>query len=123
MIDGGLRPTFHKNLPDAQWTSIENSISSGMPDSEYCFPGGASGWIEFKRAYGAKIKFRPLQPGWIYRRARLGGRVFVAVLAGEELVIYRGLYVRELARGGLRCGVAPALASWDWGLVRALLTA
>lgn len=80
MMDGGLRQLFRSHLKEAMWQSIETGgTGRGIPDTEYCFAGGRSGWIEFKQTEGWTIGLRPEQIGWIERRARYGGRVFIAV--------------------------------------------
>ncbi len=80
MTDGGLRRIFRDKFPEWQWTSIETgAVSPGTPDAEYCAPNGVSGWIEYKKADHWKVTFQPLQIPWIHKRARLGGKVFIAV--------------------------------------------
>lgn len=119
--DGGLRATFHQNIKDAQWTAIETGVVSlGVPDSEYCFAGGIQGWIEFKRCKGNVVTIRPQQVSWIERRARLGGRVFVIVMRGEELFVYQGRDVRLLKTDGLK-GATPLMTGWDWDQIRQIL--
>jgi hypothetical protein len=129
--DGGLRPLFRAHLPGWQLTAVETGATSpGTPDMEYCAPGGAQGWIENKMTRGWTVSFRPLQPGWISRRARLGGRVLVAVrrLSGpaDELWLVDGGHVLTLQERGLRG--TPVLGrwaggpvGWDWGEVGRML--
>jgi len=105
--DGGLRVEFRHRMPTWQWTSIESPLTApGAPDSEYCAPGGGQGWIEFKATHAWAVKFRPLQPGWISRRARLGGSVFVAVRRVREAL---GVGVRGEGRLGPGEGAKAAL--------------
>ncbi len=119
--DGGLRAIFHQHIKDAQWTAIETGVVSlGVPDSEYCFPGGVQGWIEFKRCAGNVVTIRPQQVAWIDRRSRLGGRVFVGVMNKKDLLIYSGRDVRALKTSGLK-GATPLLTGWDWDKIRQLL--
>jgi hypothetical protein len=137
-IDGGLRPEFRDRLQPAQWTSIETSTQPGVPDSEYCFANGQSGWVEFKFTTGWKIKFQPFQPSWIDRRARLGGRVWIAVRrrpsskreAGrDELWLFPGSMALELDREGMKVVACPDIhlmgsegpGSWNWRRVKFLL--
>ena len=135
--DDGLRAIFHKALPDFQWSAVESpDTSPGIPDSEYCAPGGASGWVEFKATRAFKVRFQPLQPGWISRRGRLGGRAFVAVRRRreaerggvDELWVYAAEGVLALQAAGLRSGVglltrqSGGPRAWDWGVVRGVLT-
>jgi hypothetical protein len=102
--DGDLRHTFRVHLPQAQWSSIETGATEGgVPDSEYCFPDGTQGWIEFKcvrRGWGVVI--RPAQVAWISRRVRHGGRVHIAVLRDDVLHLFDGSQVRVLQQHGLR---------------------
>jgi hypothetical protein len=130
--DGGLRRELRTHLPLWQWTHIESPTTApGCPDTEFCAPGGAQGWIECKRTAAWALSFQPLQPGWIDRRARVGGRVYVATRRlrpdCDELWLHAGADVLLLVRGGLRA--APALgvwgggpAGWAWGEVAAALT-
>src|SRR5512139_2630800 len=103
--DGGLRRLFHQRLKaGCQWTAIETgAVAGGVPDSEFCFEGGAQGWLEFKVTKHWAVTFRPGQVPWISRRARLGGNVFVAVQrAGGELWLTHGSHIVDLAEGGLK---------------------
>lgn len=138
MIDGGLRPLFRKNLPEFQWTTVETgAVQLGVPDSEYCGTGGRSGWVEFKRSTAWAVRVRPEQIGWIGRRVRLGGRVWIAVrrvadagprrAAVDELHMVPGSCVEDLAlRGGLQNAVVRENSfvlpdPWDWAFVERLL--
>lgn len=125
-IDGGLRPLFRKYIPQAQWTTIESGMTSrGIPDSEYCFPNGISGWIEFKKTMAWSVNMRPEQCAWLTRRARLGGRALIAVRrlslggprrdAADELWIVSGAYAVELKRGGLKALPSGAVLGCWWG--------
>lgn len=124
--DGGLRRIFRERFPLWHWTAIETGcVSPGAPDVEFCAPGGVSGWVEFKRVNGFKITFEPLQPGWIFKRARLGGRVFVAVRRKvDELHIIPGTEIVALTETGLKGRqplTAGGLRSWDWKKVEQTL--
>jgi hypothetical protein len=107
MSDGGLRALVRKRMPTAHWQSVETSVTGGgTPDSNYCFPGGVEGWVEFKATKAWKVSFRPAQVGWIDRRTRLGGRVHVMVsqlrVDGEVLWVVAGRHVIGLAENGLK---------------------
>ena len=131
--DAGLRRELRKHLSTFQWSHIESPTTApGAPDTEFAAPGGCTGWVEAKRATAYALRFRPLQVGWISRRARLGGRVFVAVRRltpkdDDELWLYPGARIMELVDVGLR---APhplgqwtgGPTRWDWGAVAAQLT-
>jgi hypothetical protein len=124
--DGGLRGLFRQKMPEAQWTPVESPVSLGIPDAEYCFPNGAQGWVEFKAAAANAVKVRPGQVGWHLRRHRMGGRSFIAVRRGSELLIFRGGGARDLVDGGIQ-GAQAWLAyhgtgrGWDWDAVRRVL--
>lgn len=138
MRDGGLLKLFSKNLSEAHWQSVETGgTGAGVPDAEYCFPGGLQGWIEFKQAKANVVGVRPEQVAWIERRIRYGGQAFLAVRrkhdasarrdARDELFLYRGSEVRALYLGGINKASPIAYGSggptkWPWFEVRDLLT-
>lgn len=128
--DGGLRALFRRKMPEAHWQSIEvGGVGIGVPDAEFCFPGGAQGWIEFKTTRANAVGLMPHQVAWIDRRHRVGGRALVAVRkrrpaskrleACDELHIFSGGDVKRLHELGL-IGVEPMAhelggpAAWDW---------
>ena len=143
-IDDGLRKIFHDHLVDAHWQSVETGgTGKGIPDSNYCFPGGLEGWVEYKatEAWSVAGVVKPEQVAWIERRLRMGGRVHVAVRrhclrgprreAADELWLFAGSAIRDLKYRPIN-EVGPALllykgnkgpASWDWGMVQEVLTA
>ena len=122
--DDGLRKLFHQNLKRGQWTTIETgAVSLGVPDSEFCFPGGIQGWVEHKRATGNKLTIRDMQVALIDRRVRLGGRVFIAVKRGKEMFLFHGRDVKRLCVDGLK-GATPLghwVSPWNWAEVEELL--
>lgn len=124
--DGGLRSVFKEHLKSWQFTPIETGvIVSGVPDAEYCAPGGISGWIEFKVSKSNTIGLRPAQVSWIDRRARLGGRAFIAIQRKDELFLYSGIGVKELKRHGLASKLGllyHGVGKWDWEEIRINLT-
>lgn len=131
--DGELRRILRANLPDGDWQSIESGGTvTGLPDSNYCFPGGHEGWVEGKLIHGWTVKMRPAQIGWMDRRSRRGGRCFVFVRRlndrADELHVLRGSEV--VAFSGARCNLLEHRASarfaggpsrWDWGAIRKIL--
>ena len=139
MRDGNLRQLFREHLPEAHWVPVETwSTGQGVPDSEYCFPGGASGWIENKKTSGWRVFIEPHQVAWLERRARAGGRCFVAIRrktetgprrgkASDELILIRGRDARLLVDGDIKsiydkvlhCYGGPS--RWDWEDVRRAL--
>jgi hypothetical protein len=135
--DGGLRPIFRERLHSWQWTSIETTTVPGVPDSEYGAPGGATGWVEFKATTGWAIVFQPFQVAWIDRRARYGGRVFIAVRRRptarkhqgvDQLWIVPGFQAITLELSGLKAMGQETFmteggpAAWDWATVSRVLT-
>jgi hypothetical protein len=128
--DGDLRALFRTNIPSFHWNSIETGATAGgVPDSEYCSPTGVSGWVEFKQITGWVVPLRPQQIGWLLRRSRARGRVFVAVrqAQGDTLWLALGAAAVALREQGLR--QAPTLgcwsggpARWPWTTVQELLT-
>lgn len=136
--DGGLRALYRQYLKGWQLTAVESPITSpGVPDTEYCSLLGHTGWIENKKTNAWAVKIRTLQVGWISRRARLGGRVFIAVRRmskgkdqADELWIIRGQAVEILADQGLRAVAKEDVllrsydrgpASWEWDQVAKIL--
>lgn len=129
--DGGLRSAFKDHLKGWHFTPIETgAIVSGVPDAEYCSPGGVSGWIEFKYVSAAKglvVGLRPAQVSWIDRRVRLGGRAFIAIQRKDELFLYSGVGVKELKRDGLASQLGLLYHGhqrngWDWDAIRGILS-
>ena len=77
--DGDLRSIFRRRLPKFHWVSIETGgTGRGIPDAEYCHRG-VSGWVEFKVTMAWSVDLRAEQVAWLMRRARAGGRCWVAV--------------------------------------------
>ena len=133
-IDGGLRALFRQNIPTFMWTSIETGgTGRGISDSNYLAAGGIEGWIEFKQTTAFAVGMRPEQVGWIDRRHRLGGRVWIAIRQvrkdGDFLHLIPGCLVKELATEGLRSKSLTMLVSWtggpsrwNWADIQAILT-
>lgn len=133
MSDGGLGGLYREHLPQVHWQRIETPLTGGgVPDSNGCHLGSEF-WIENKWTRGWKPKIRPFQVGWIERRLRAGGRVFVAVrrqaqagrrrgAAVDELWLFRGEAVRALKVDGMRAVDRGMLlgvwtggpSSWNW---------
>lgn len=141
--DDGLRPLFRKHLPHFDWQSVETGgTGRGVPDSNYCF-GGVEGWVEFKSTDGWTVTLRPEQIGWIARRTRCGGRVWIAVRrrteggprspATDDLWLIPGALAVTARQGGLRAvhgrpgvrvwssdapnGAPLGPATWQWAAV------
>ena len=127
--DGSLRQLFQKNLPAVHWAVVETGATEpGVPDLNGCFRRREF-WIECKLTSGWAIHFRPEQIGWITRRTRSGGRVFIAVRrrceagprreAADEIYIFSGAVSISLSERGI--GSVPPLAfyregpkHWNW---------
>ena len=96
--DDGLRRLFKTELEMLQFhcQSVETGgTGQGIPDTNFCCRG-VEGWIEYKATDGHAVTLRPEQIGWIERRVRCGGRVFIAVRRRHEGGARRGLPVDEL---------------------------
>ena len=143
--DGGLRRLFQTNVTPGHLQPVETGlISTGVPDMNFCVDG-AEGWVEMKQTDGWAVTLEPEQISWLCRRARNGGRVFVAVRRWhdggprkgrpvDELWLLRGEYAPDLRSMGLRWVgtheplTGPLLgrwtggpAHWNWFMVRLLL--
>lgn len=147
---------FREHIPEAAWTSVETGgTAKGVADSNYLFSVGIEGWIEYKatRGAGMAVTFKPGQAAWLQRRARMGGRSWVAVrraapatglfAAMDELWLVPGAWAIELDHHGLdwvsrrwhemdgwavhrgRLGGrwAGGVSSWHWGEVERALRA
>lgn len=130
--DGGLRGLFRTRLVRAHWTSVETgAVSRGVPDAEYCFEGAVQGWVEYKAVRtGWAVRMRPEQIAWLGRRARYGGRCYVAVrrvasvrsvgddATHDELWLFPGGAAAELKALGLRGAVDYRVGWWEGGPAR-----
>lgn len=136
--DGGLRPMFREHMRDFHWTSIETgSTGRGVPDSNYCAPGGVEGWVEYKQTKTDAVALRPEQVAWLVKRSTAGGRCFVAVRQwydgprkgkADRLYLFDGAYARHLLVNGLKhhtswCGRWALMGydgprCWEWDKVR-----
>ena len=137
--DGGLRNIFRQRITglEVHFQLVEMaSIAQGVPDINYCIQG-AEGWIENKQTHHWAVKFRPQQPGWIHKRVRAGGRVWIAVRRwqngrpnGEydELWLVPGRLAIVCATEGLQAVAAESYVCangphvWDWRRVRRIIT-
>jgi hypothetical protein len=115
-MDGRLRQLFKAHLPEMDWVSIDVTSGRGVPDSNACFKG-VEFWIEHKATKGRRVIMRPEQVGWIERRMRHGGRVFISVRRFnsrvDELYLLWGASARFLARG--EWPEVAALGHWAGG--------
>lgn len=147
-VDDGLRVIFRKHLPQFDWCTVESGTTGrGIPDSNYCarkskngHSDGVEGWIEYKATSAWAVTLRPEQVGWIARRTRYGGRVYIAVrrrhtggkrlgAAVDQLWLFKGVWAARAKQDGLR-GAWTEMAEvwhggptrWDWDAVARTLT-
>ncbi len=140
-IDGGLRREFRKHIPQFFWQSIETGGTGlGIPDSNFCSPDGVEGWVEYKQTDGYAVTLLPEQVGWLSRRARYRGRVWIAVRrvhqggprrgpSVDELYVLPGALAVAAKMSGLRGPLVARKAKvwaggpskWDWEAVARLL--
>jgi hypothetical protein len=132
MRDGGLRQLERQYLPTFHLVSIETPMTgSGVPDMNYCIDG-VEGWIENKMTRAWAVKLRVEQIGWIMRRTRAGGNVWIAVrrmvTMDDSLYLFAGSQVKTLADRGMKNAkhalcTSGGPARWDWQAVARLLAA
>ena len=92
-----IRKKFLEALRDLRkdFKRIENNVSSGTPDVNYCIEG-EEGWIELKHAKewpkrGGPLKLRhftPEQRLWIYTRQKAGGKAFVLLKVARDYFLF-----------------------------------
>lgn len=130
MADGGLRALFKAKLPHFDWTHIETgSIAQGVPDANACYNGNEF-WIEYKLTKTDRVAFRNLQPQWIHRRVRHGGKVWIAARKKHDggarlgkpmdtLFLFHGSRVLDIVQHGLHLSLTAGIwyngpGCWDW---------
>lgn len=129
--DGELKQLMPEALMQFDWQRIESAITGGgIPDLNYCWRG-LEGWVECKRTTAWAVNLDPKQVAWLTRRARHGGRVFIAVRRMtrnvDELHVIPGEFAREVRLGGLaanlpgRVSWAGGPGGWSWRAVAELL--
>jgi len=138
-MDGDLHKLFRHYIPAADWQRIESgAIGIGVPDLNGCL-SSVEVWIENKKTTTWKVhNIQPAQVAWIERRARKGGRVFVAVRQlsasvskpRDSLWLLSWRAPRFLIQGGSLMGLPPedvhvlsagGPAKWDWRDVENIL--
>jgi len=105
-----------KNIPNAQWTRIENRHGGGIPDL-YGIYGGHAIWLELKCIKKNSINISPLQISWNYNNFRHGGKNYYIVQDTRSKVIklYDGDKGRELVEHGFKCPCIVELSPpYDW---------
>lgn len=133
--DGGLWPLLRAGLSHWDWQRIETGgTGRGIPDVNGCLMANEI-WVELKWTDGCKPHIRPEQVGWAERRARHGGKVYLAVRrhcdagsrreGADELWVYGSDGFRAVSEGGLK-SLTPRLLltggsrNWDWAQVNEL---
>lgn len=84
---------------------VENMLEAGTPDVNYCLHK-SDGWVELKHAkkpardstvvFKSQRGLDPEQITWIMLRRRAGGRVFVFIQVGDDLLLFDGLIAPQL---------------------------
>lgn len=88
MNESGFWHGFKKGLPDIDWTKIENSTGSGVPDLNG-FYNGRDVWVELKIMSGNQLRFKQSQIGWITRRRAAGARnIFIVARKDKFLYVF-----------------------------------
>ena len=77
--DKEFRAALRSALDTGYQVLETGGTSLGIPDSNYLSKTGVEGWVEFKWTDGWAVTLRDMQVGWLLRRARYGGRCWVAV--------------------------------------------
>ena len=96
-------------------------ILPGVPDTNACY-GGTEIWVECKKTDTDRVDLETLQVGWLMRRGRAGGRVFVLVRKQhkggprkgppvDELYLMDGRRADLIKESGLRS--AAVLFKWN----------
>ncbi len=128
--DDGLRDLFKDNLPRVHWQKIELGYGgAGTPDHNGCHESSEF-WVEYKATDAHACPLESEQVGWILRRRRAGGRVFVITRRRhtggpklgppvDELWVHEGDDAAVLRAEGLQA--APVVlhceggpTQWDW---------
>jgi hypothetical protein len=125
-VSAPLRDPAH--TPGVDWMRLENLVGTGMPDINGCL-NGVEIWVETKLCKGNRITFEKFQPGWIMKRVRHGGRVFIFARHKDTYLLWHGFPEEwqrdntQLSDGGLSVDyrdATPVLVMdkpWDWKLL------
>lgn len=88
MKESYLWQTLRQGLPRVQWSRIESTAGSGIPDVNG-FLDREEVWLELKIMRGSRLEFRQSQVAWIGRRLALGANnVFVLARKADELFLF-----------------------------------
>ena len=100
-----FRNKLKEKLPQFLFSQIEShQTAPGYPDTDYLLKNSLNitGKIELKYSdkIPYKIDLRKNQVVWLRRYARLGGRCFIAIKIGQDLIyVWEGKYALELYQG------------------------
>lgn len=107
MNESGLKRRFVAALAHAGLDPlcVENSVHPGTPDVNY-----VDGWVELKYMPGWPVNdgvlrvqhFTPQQRVWLRRRWELGGRAFLLLQVGSDLLLFDGKTAAEWVGRGTR---------------------
>lgn len=97
--------------PHVDWQRIESGgTGEGIPDVNYCGRGGVEGWLEGK--YQASFPMRHDTPvfgreglsasqiEWLWKRHRLGARVWILAGVGREAYLIEGAHAHTFNQWG-----------------------
>ena len=96
-----------KNGMKKHWLAdrIENSISTGMPDVNYCITRAKRGWIELKylehypKRPKTKIRlshFTQEQRNWLIQRSQVGEKCFVFLQIEKDYFLFEAKKASQL---------------------------
>lgn len=86
--------------PHAHWQRLESWTGTGIFDVNACY-NWVEVWVECKQGTIKKdgtiaVNVRPAQIAWEFCRRQAGGRTFVALLLGKELLLLPGIMIKNL---------------------------
>lgn len=100
-----FRKKLKEKLPKFLFSQIEShQTAPGYPDTDYLLKNSLNitGKIELKysKTIPNRIDLRKNQYVWLRRYARCGGRCFIAIKIGQNLIyVWEGKYAFELYQG------------------------
>lgn len=95
-----------KLFPEAHWVRIESWAAVGTFDSNGCLDKQEV-WVECKQVDGPRKRdnvvvcnnVRPAQIAWEAARRASGGKTFVAIMIGQEMLLLPGSCIKNLKYG------------------------
>lgn len=108
---------------------IEDAVSAGIPDVNFCVHG-REGWVEVKwRSHWPRRPDTPvrttlsaIQTMWIEDRRRAGGRAWVLLQVERDVFLVDGNEAGELRNGLTRDQLRAVAVAEGWGAVLNTLT-